>query len=538
MAELGGQAGGGESDSDCLRIAARDANVPPGQRHRKPGRPECVEGPIPRLGQHFRREETVGDVVGLPTGRHSPGEQHDQPIALARLGHVVRRDENPGTALGGGADQLPEPRPSQRPDAGNGLVEYQQVGPVRQRCGESDATAEAERQLTDEAVAYGFELRLQRRGVCHAETPRDEGQVLPDGQVFVQPEALGHVADARRFLIRFAIGVFLVFAFVIAGPLIVIGQLLAAVGLPMPAAGFLTAAVSVALVVVVFGGVRSARRIAIPFGDLIEAAGRVEAGDYSARVSEYHLSPRELRSLLQAFNAMAARLEMDEQQHRSLLAYVSHELRTPLAVLRGDLEAMLDGIHPTDQAHLAAAVDEVGLLTQLVEDLRTLALAEAGTLALHAEPTDIAILAHDSAAAFSGLAEEADVKLEVEAMDDMPLVDLDPLRIRQVLVNLIANALHYASRGSVVRVIGRREGGFVAISVSDEGRGIAPEVLPHLFERFAKSDDSRSSGLGLAIARRLVEAHGGTIRAELGTEPAGAPGGTVIRFELPIDRRT
>jgi two-component system sensor histidine kinase BaeS len=242
--------------------------------------------------------------------------------------------------------------------------------------------------------------------------------------------------------------------------------------------------------------------------------------------------------LLQAFNAMAARLETDELQRRSLLADVSHELRTPLAVLRGDLEAMLDGIHPTDQAHLSAAVDEIGLLTQLVEDLRTLALAEAGTLALHTEPTDVAILAHDSAAAFSGLAEEAGVKLEVDVSDEVPLTEIDPLRIRQVLVNLIANALRYAPSGSVVRVVGRCEGDLVAISVSDEGPGIAPEVLPDLFERFAKSDDSRGSGLGLAIARRLVETHGGTIRAELGTEPAGAPGCTVIRFELPVERRT
>jgi len=342
----------------------------------------------------------------------------------------------------------------------------------------------------------------------------------------------------RRFLIRFAIGAFLVFAFVIAGPLIVIGQLLAAFGLPEPAAGALTAVVFAGLVLAVFGGVRSARRIAIPFGDLIEAAGRVEAGDYSARVSEYQLGPRELRSLLQAFNAMAARLETDELQRRSLLADVSHELRTPLAVLRGDLEAMLDGIHPTDQAHLKAAVDEIGLLTQLVEDLRTLALAEAGTLALHMEPTDVAILAHDSATAFVALAEEAGVKLEVDVADDLPLVDLDPLRIRQVLVNLIANALHYAPAGSAVRVAGRREGAAVAISVADEGPGIAPEVLPHLFERFAKSGDSRGSGLGLAIARRLVEAHGGTTRAGSGADPQGEPCGTVILFELPIERRT
>lgn len=222
---------------------------------------------------------------------------------------------------------------------------------------------------------------------------------------------------------------------------------------------------------------------------------------------------------------------------RTLLADVSHELRTPLAVLRGDLEAMLDGIHPTDHAHIEAAAEEIGLLTQLVEDLRTLALAEAETLPLHIEPTDVAILAQDSAAAFDAMAEEAGVKLEVDVADDLPLVDLDPLRIRQVLVNLIANALHYAPAGSAIRLTGKREGGTVIVSVADEGKGIAPELRPHLFERFAKSDDSRGSGLGLVIARRVVEAHGGTIRAELGTEPADAPSGTVIRFEIPIERR-
>ncbi len=341
----------------------------------------------------------------------------------------------------------------------------------------------------------------------------------------------------RRFFIRFAIGVFLVFAFVVAGPLIVVAQLLAAFGLPTPGSGILAAVVVVGLIAALFGGARSARRIALPFADLIEAAGRVEAGDYSARVSENHRGPRELRSLMQAFNAMASRLEIDERQRRSLLADVSHELRTPLAVLRGDLEAMLDGIHPTDQAHLSAAVEEIGLLTQLVEDLRTLALAEAGTLALHLEQTDLAVLAQDSAGAFFALAEEAGVKLEVEMADDLPLVELDPLRIRQVLDNLIANALHYSPNGSVIRVAGVRAGGVVAVSVADQGKGIAPEVLPHLFERFAKSGDSRGSGLGLAIARRLVEAHGGTICAELGTEPSSAPGGTVIRFELQMEGR-
>ena len=218
-------------------------------------------------------------------------------------------------------------------------------------------------------------------------------------------------------------------------------------------------------------------------------------------------------------------------------------MRTPLAVLRGELEAMIDGIHPTDQAHLAAAVEEIQMLTQLVEDLRTLALAEAGTLALHFEPTDLAVLAQDSATAFHALAESVGAKIEVTMAGDLPLVHLDPLRIRQVLGNLIANALRYAPRGSVVRVSGRRDGDRVAVSVADDGPGIAPDVLPHLFERFAKTSDSRGSGLGLAIARRLIEAHGGTIRAEsaggwsASAGTASAALGTVIDFELPVGER-
>jgi signal transduction histidine kinase len=207
---------------------------------------------------------------------------------------------------------------------------------------------------------------------------------------------------------------------------------------------------------------------------------------------------------------------------------VSHELRTPLAVLRGELEAMIDGVHPIDEAHLTAAVDQIAMLTKLVEDLRTLALAEGGTLALHREPTDLSILAQEAATSFKGLAAETGVRLAVEMPDDLPLADLDPLRIQQVVVNLVANALRYAPRGSTVAIAGEASPAAVTISITDSGPGIAPDVLPHLFERFAKAEDSRGSGLGLAIARRLVEAHGGSIRAE---RPSG--GGTRIAFELP-----
>jgi two-component system sensor histidine kinase BaeS len=359
----------------------------------------------------------------------------------------------------------------------------------------------------------------------------------------------------RLFFIRFAIGIALVFALVVAGPLIVLGEVLRLAGVSGAAATFGAVAIFVVLMIAIAAAARGARRFALPVGSLIEAAGHVEDGDYSARVPEYGHGPRELRALVAAFNSMAARLEEDERQRRTLLADVSHELRTPLAVLRGELEAMIDGIHPADEAHLSAAVDDIAMLTGLVEDLGTLALAEAGTLALHFETTDLSVLTHEVAASFESLAAKSDARLAVRMPDDLPLVELDPLRIRQVLGNLVANALRYTPAGSEVAIsaersapnpetgdrtgsAGRAASGTgvptedrVAISVVDQGPGIAPEVLPHLFDRFAKSSDSRGSGLGLAIARRLVEAHGGSISAERPPQ-----GGTAVRFELPVSR--
>jgi len=332
----------------------------------------------------------------------------------------------------------------------------------------------------------------------------------------------------RRFFLRFTIGVVLVFVLVVVWPVILIGQMLAFAGLPTPGSGIIAVVIVLFLFAALSGTARGARRFAVPFGDLIEATGKVESGDYTARVAVPDRGMREIRWLAEAFNSMAAHLETDERQRRSLLADVSHELRTPLAVLRGELEAMIDGVHPIDEAHLSAAVDQIGMLTKLVEDLRTLALAEGGTLALHKEPTDLTILVREAAASFESLAAGAGVRLEIRMPEDLPLLDLDPLRIREVLVNLVANALRYAPAGSAVSITGETRRGTVRVSVTDAGPGIAPEVLPHLFERFARSEDSRGSGLGLAIARRLVEAHGGSIAAE---RPAG--GGTTITFELP-----
>ena len=291
------------------------------------------------------------------------------------------------------------------------------------------------------------------------------------------------------------------------------------------------AAVAVILVAggaAILFGIRLARGVGPPLDALVEAAGRVEAGDYATRVPEVDRGPRELRDLVRAFNTMTARLEVDETQRRRLLAEVSHELRTPLAVIQGNVEAIVDGVYPADAEHLGTVLEETRVLSRLIEDLRTLSLAEAGTLALHREPTDLSIVAAEVARSFEQLALTAGAAIELELADDLPLLDVDPIRMREVLANLVANALRYVEPGGTVRIGGHLSAEGVVLEVVDDGPGIPAELLPTVFDRFAKSSDSRGSGLGLAIARAIVESHGGRIAAE---SPPG--GGTTIRLVLP-----
>ena len=278
----------------------------------------------------------------------------------------------------------------------------------------------------------------------------------------------------------------------------------------------------------VFIAGRALRRAASPIDDLTEAAGRVAGGDYSARVAER--GPHEVRAVAQAFNSMAARLQTDAEQRRNLMADVTHELRTPLTVIQGNLEGLLDGVYPRDEAHLTPILEETRVLSRLVDDLRTLALAETGALKLRRELTDISPLVSETIASFRASADAAGVELRVEVPADLPLLDIDPARMREVLANLIANALRYTPAGGKITVecslneAGRR----LTISVRDTGTGIPPGDLPQIFDRFYKSPDSRGTGLGLAIARDLVTAHGGEIfaRSEIGQ-------GTTIWFTLP-----
>jgi two-component system OmpR family sensor kinase/two-component system sensor histidine kinase BaeS len=267
--------------------------------------------------------------------------------------------------------------------------------------------------------------------------------------------------------------------------------------------------------------------LALPLGDLVDAAQRVEAGDLEPRVRPR--GPRELRGLARAFNAMLDRLRQNELQRRQLLADVTHELRTPVAVLQGNLEAMVDGVYPADAEHLGPLVEETRLLSRLIDDLRTLSLAESGVLELHREPTDLGVLVGEVIAAFRAQAESGGVALRADVPDDVPLAEIDPLRVREVLINLTANALRHTPPGGKVLITVAAAEGILRFSVADSGTGIASDDLPHVFERFYKTADSSGSGLGLAIARNLVLAHGGEIEAE-----SEAGHGTTIRFTLPL----
>lgn len=271
------------------------------------------------------------------------------------------------------------------------------------------------------------------------------------------------------------------------------------------------------------------RRVGSPMGDIVSAAHRVGSGDYGVRLEER--GPRFLRVVARSFNSMTAQLQSQDQQRRQLMADIAHELRTPLSVIQGRLEGLVDGVYPRDEARMAELLEDTRMLTRLVDDLRTLANAEAGNLPLRKEPTDLSVLLHDSVASFAAEARDKQIDLQIEeAGGELPLVEIDPLRIREVLTNLLANAVRHTGAGGRILVKVEATAERVQVGVLDTGSGIPPEELPRIFDRFYKGASSRGSGLGLTIARNLVVAHGGEITAD--SEPGR---GTLIRFTLPLN---
>ena len=268
-----------------------------------------------------------------------------------------------------------------------------------------------------------------------------------------------------------------------------------------------------------------------PVRELTRAAGAMSRGDLSQRVNARGTGETAL--LARTFNEMAESLQQAEIRRKGLTADIAHELRNPLAVQRANIEAMQDGLYPLTAEQLEPLRQQNLQLERLVEDLRMLAMADAGHLSLERAPTDLAMLLERRLAEMSPDAEAKNVRLVLEKQIVPDSLFLDPARIGQIVHNLVANALRYAPQGSAVNISLASEAGKVRIAVRDQGPGINPEDLPMIFERFyrgdkARSRDSGGTGLGLSIARRLAEAHGGTLEAS--NHPAG---GAVFTLTLP-----
>jgi two-component system sensor histidine kinase BaeS len=292
------------------------------------------------------------------------------------------------------------------------------------------------------------------------------------------------------------------------------------------------AAGSLALVLAVLLAMQLLR----PVRALTLASRRLAQGDLSQRVVVR--GKDELAELGHTFNFMAGSLQQAEESRRAMTADIAHELRTPLAVQRANLEALQDGVYPLAAENLQPVLEQNRLLTRLVDDLRTLAMADAGQLTLVLAPIDLRVLLEGVVERFRPQATGQGVRLEVEPTHThLPLLNLDAIRVEQILTNVLSNGLRYTPTGGTIWVGMQGMGPEVAVTVRDSGPGVPEESLPFVFERFYRVDKARAraeggSGLGLAIARQLARAHGGELTAE------NAPqGGAVFTLRLPVARR-
>ena len=304
--------------------------------------------------------------------------------------------------------------------------------------------------------------------------------------------------------------------------------------------GALLAATVAGLVAILLAAILVRQMIA-PLRNLQSAAHAIAGGDLSQRVEV--TSGDELGSVGKTFNQMAETLERGERLRRNMMADVAHELRTPLTVIQGQVEALLDGVFPLTPDQLTPIHDQTILLARLVADLRDLALAEAGKLTLDCRPTEVGDVARRVAAAVDPIAVEKGINLTVAVPRDLPAGSADGERLKQVLHNLLSNALRHTPQGGQITISVELASALspvapsppnLLVTVTDTGSGISEEELPYIFDRFYRADRSRSevgggSGLGLSISRGIVEAHGGRIWAE--SQPGS---GTRITFTLPV----
>jgi len=290
--------------------------------------------------------------------------------------------------------------------------------------------------------------------------------------------------------------------------------------------GVVALGIALVLAVVLVGGITR------PLRRFRDAARRIAAGDFSQRVAV--TSPLEAAELAASFNRMVETLESDRETRRRLLADIVHELRSPLSVIQGTAQGFLDGVIPADAEHAAVIHDEAALLSKLITDLRDLALAEAGELRLEREPADVGELVRQAVAGLLPRAREVGVEVDVVAAPGPPPCLVDRDRTLQIVGNLLDNALRHTPRDGRISVrLREASAGMLALEVADTGEGIAPEHLPHVFERFYRVDAARArgggTGLGLAIVKQLTEAQGGAATVE------SAPGrGSLFTVTFPV----
>lgn len=294
--------------------------------------------------------------------------------------------------------------------------------------------------------------------------------------------------------------------------------------------------VATSAVLGIAAGVWMSRRLTAPLGELAKGTETIGAGDLTYRVAPQ--GSEEMVALAQSFNQMAGKLEAGERLRQNLLADVAHELRTPLTVLQGNLRAILDDVYALDKGEVAHLYDQTRHLHRLVSDLHELAQAEARQLPLNLQTTDLVWLVEDAVAIFQPIAEAEEVQLEVNLPKRTVMVQIDQARITQVLQNLLVNALRHTPAGGRITVrllMSKEQDNQVAIAIQDTGDGIEAEHLPYLFNRFYRTDGARDrdaggAGLGLAIVRALVEAHGGTVAAH----SPGRSQGSTFTLTLPL----
>ena len=288
----------------------------------------------------------------------------------------------------------------------------------------------------------------------------------------------------------------------------------------------------IALVVAFALGLLFARTLAHPLREMTTAAQAMSKGELRHQVPIR--SRDELGQLAAAFNQMSANLAHATELRQQMTADIAHELRTPLTVITGYIEALRDGVLKPTPSRFDTMHNEAQQLKRLVEDLRTLSLADAGELPLTIQATPPRALLERLLAAFAHRAEQSRVALKLEVADNLPAAAVDAERIIQVLENLVSNALRHTPAGGEITVSAQAQPDAILFAVQDNGEGIAPDVLPHIFDRFyrgdaARGEESGASGLGLAIAKSIVEAHGGSLTAA----SHGIGAGSTFTVRLP-----